>query len=201
MDNKNDLKKELKVLKKQILNGAKDAHWMENALREYESIVGQLKHQPLALDCGEEIDEWKGETFRITKTTKGVMYHTYGGYTIFCTPNINSLYDVLVDIIDNKEKYDSLVGKEREEHELAMSALAYCISLPSFVCQDANFLYETAGNIIEWLRNVSEGLLNKELQEESEEDLRKNEEYRQATLEFHGVIDDVSAEIEEINKK
>ena len=72
METKNELKEKLNELKAQIKLNSKDAHWAENALREYESLVGQIKHEPVVLDCGKEIDEWSGDTFRITKTNKGV---------------------------------------------------------------------------------------------------------------------------------
>lgn len=198
---KDSLKEKLKELKKQIKLNAKDAHWMENAMREYESLVGQLKHEPIVLDCGKEIDEYAGETFRITKTTTGVLYHTYGGYSVFCTPNITSLYEVLVDYVENKDKYDKLEGEEKNNHETALSALAYCINLPSFVCSDAEFLYSTAEHVVKYLRKQSEELLNQPLKEETIEDLRANEEFREATLATKELVDEISKEVEEIKSK
>jgi hypothetical protein len=201
VDNKKELKEKLTELKKQIKANAKDAHWVENALREYESLVGQLKHEPIVLDCGKEVDEWKGETFRITKTTTGIMYHTYGGYTVFCTPNIASLYEVLNDLVENKDEYEKLEGEEKDNHDLVLSALSYCLSLPSFVCSDEALLYDTAGNVVQWLRETSEQLLNAELKEETEEDLKANQEFRDATLAMHDVVEQINDEVEEIKKK
>jgi hypothetical protein len=201
VDNKKELREKLTELKKQIKANAKDAHWAENALREYESLVGQLKHEPIVLDCGKEVDEWAGETFRITKTTTGVLYHTYGGYSVFCTPNIKSLYETLCDYVDNKDEYAKLEGEDRDNHELALSALSYCINLPSFVCSDAGFLYDTAGHIVKYIREMSEQLLNAPLREETPEDLQANEEFRQATLATKELVDEISKEVEEIKSK
>lgn len=201
VDNKKELREKLTELKKQIKTNAKDAHWAENALREYESLVGQLKHEPIVLDCGKEVDEWAGETFRITKTTTGIMYHTYGGYTVFCTPNITSLYETLANYVEKKDEYAKLEGEAKEIHELALSALAYCVNLPSFVCSDEAFLYDTAGHIIKYLREIQDQLLNAPLRDETPEDLQANEEFRQATLATKELVDEISKEVEEIKNK
>ena len=201
VDNKKELREKLTELKKQIKANAKDAHWAENALREYESLVGQLKHEPIVLDCGKEVDEWTGETFRITKTTTGVLFHSYGGYSVFCTPNITSLYETLVDYVENKDVYAKLEGEAKEIHELSLSALAYCVNLPSFVCSDEGFMYDTAGHIVKYLREMSEQLLNQPLHEETPEDLEANEEFRQATLATKELVDEISKEVEEIKNK
>lgn len=198
VDNKKELKEKLAELKKQIKVNSKDAHWAENALREYESLVGQLKHEPIVLDCGKEVDEWAGETFRITKTTTGVLYHTYGGYSVFCTPNIKSLYETLCGYVDNKDEYAKLEGEAKENIELCLSALSYCISLPSFVCGDANFLFDTAGHVITYLREMSDKLLNAELKEETAEDLELNAAYRDAELGMRNLVDQISEEVKEI---
>ena len=201
VDNKKELREKLTELKKQIKANAKDAHWAENALREYESLVGQLKHEPIVLDCGKEVDEWAGETFRITKTTTGVLFHTYGGYSVFCTPNITSLYETLVNYVDNKDEYAKLEGEAKEIHELSLSALAYCVNLPSFVCSDEAFLYDTAGHIVKYLREIQDQLLNAPLREETPEDLQANEEFRQATLATKELVAEISKEVEEIKNK
>ena len=201
VDNKKELREKLTELKKQIKANAKDAHWAENALREYESLVGQLKHEPIVLDCGKEVDEWAGETFRITKTTTGIMYHTYGGYTVFCTPNITSLYETLVNYVEKKDEYAKLEGEAKEIHELSLSALAYCVNLPSFVCSDEAFLYDTAGHIVKYLREIQDQLLNAPLREETPEDLEANQAYRDAELGMRDFVDQVSKEVEEIKSK
>ena len=201
METKNELKEKLNELKAQIKLNSKDAHWAENALREYESLIGQLRHEPIVLDCGKEVDEWAGETFRITKTTTGVMYHTYGGYTVFCTPNIKSLYETLCDYVDNKDEYAKLEGEAKENHELTLSALSYCISLPSFVCSDANLLFDTAGSIVTYLREMSDKSLNAVLKEETAEDLELNAAYRDAELGMRDLVDQISEEVEEIKSK
>lgn len=201
METKNELKEKLNELKAQIKLNSKDAHWAESALREYESLVGQLKHEPIVLDCGKEVDEWAGETFRITKTTTGIMYHTYGGYTVFCTPNITGLYETLNDIVENKDKYDKLEDEERDAYELELSARAYCLSLPVYAFSDPTFMYKTAEHVIKWLRETSEQLLNVELKEETEEDLTANQEFRDATLATKELVDEISKEVEDIKNK
>ena len=201
METKNELKEKLKELKAQIKLNSKDAHWTENALREYESLIGQLRHEPIVLDCGKEIDEWAGDTFRITKTTTGVLYHTYGGYSVFCTPNIKSLYDTLCDYVDNKDELSKLEGEEKEIVELTLSALTYCINLPSFICGDADLLFSIASKVVEYLRENSERLLNTPLKEETIEDIKLNEMYKDAELGMRNLVNQVGEEVEEIKSK
>ena len=201
METKNELKEKLNELKAQIKLNSKDAHWAENALREYESLVGQIKHEPVVLDCGKEIDEWSGDTFRITKTNKGVLYHTYGGYSVFCTPNIKSLYETLCDYVDNKDEFSKLEGVEKENIELALSALTYCINLPSFICSDSELLFSIAGRVVEYLRETSDKLLNVPLKEESIEDVKLNEAYREAELGMRNLVNQVDEEVKEIKSK
>lgn len=201
MEKKNELKEKLVELKKQIKINSKDAHWMENAMREYESLIGQLKHEPIVLDCGKEVDEWAGETFRVTKTTTGIMYHTYGGYTVFCTPNITGLYETLNDLVENKDKYDKLEGEERDTHELDLSAKAYCLSLPAYAFSDPTFMYDTAMSVVKWLRETSEQALNTPLRDETPEDLQANQLHRDAELGIRYFVDQVGKEVEEIKNK
>lgn len=201
VDSKATLKDKLAELKKQIKANAKDAHWMDNALRDYESLVGQLKHETVELEIGKKVDEWAGETFRLTKTTHGVLYHTYGGYSVFCTPNITSLYETLCDYIDNKEEYDKLEGEAKDNLELTLSALSYCISLPSFVCSDANFLFDTAGSIVAYLREISDKLLNTELKDETVEDVKANEAYKEAELGVRSLVSQIDEEVKAIKEK
>jgi hypothetical protein len=82
-----------------------------------------------------------------------------------------------------------------------LSALAYCVNLPSFVCSDEAFLFDTAGHIVKYLREMSEELLNEPLREETSEDLQANEDFRQATLATKELVDEISKEVEEIKNK
>lgn len=173
------LKERLDDLVKQIKVNSKDAHFADKLIGDLLSVKGQMGVEPIALDCGKEVDEWRGETFRITLTDKGVLYHEYGGYSVFVTPNNIALYDVLADLVENKDEYAELDGEKKENFESLLAIIAYNVSLPRIAFMDKDFPQEIAIKTIEFLRNMYEGLMNKELQDETP---KEDAEFKEATL-------------------
>jgi hypothetical protein len=173
------LKERLDDLVKQIKVNSKDAHFADKLIGDLLSVKGQMGVEPIALDCGKEVDEWRGETFRITLTDRGVLYHEYGGYSVFVTPNNTALYDVLADLVENKEEYAELEGEKKENFESLLAIIAYNVSLPRIAFMDKDFPQEIAIKTIEFLRNMYEGLMNKELQDETP---KEDAEFKEATL-------------------
>jgi hypothetical protein len=173
------LKERLDDLVKQIKVNSKDAHFADKLIGDLLSVKGQMGVEPIALDCGKEVDEWRGETFRITLTDKGVLYHEYGGYSVFVTPNNIALYDVLADLVENKEEYAELDGEKKENFESLLAIIAYNVSLPRIAFLDKDFPQEIALKTIEFLRKMYDDLMNKELQEETP---KEDAEFKEATL-------------------
>lgn len=173
------LKERLNDLVKQIKVNSKDAHFADKLIGDLLSVKGQMGVEPIALDCGKEEDEWRGETFRITLTDKGVLYHEYGGYSVFVTPNNVALYDVLSDLVINKDEYAELEGEKKENFDSLLSIIAYNVSLPRIAFLDKDFPQEIAIKTIEFLRNMYEDLMNKELQDETP---KEDAEFKEATL-------------------
>ena len=176
---KKELKERLDGVKKQLRTNAKDVHFFDKLIDEALSLKGQMGVDPIALDCGKEVDEWKGETFRITLTDKGVLYHEYGGYSVFVTPNNEALYDVLADLVVNRDEYAELEGEQRENFESLLTIVAYNLSLPRISFLSREFPQEIAIKTMEFLRGMYEELMSKELQEETPE---LDEQFKQATL-------------------
>lgn len=173
------LKERLDDLVKQIKVNSKDAHFADKLIGDLLSVKGQMGVELIALDCGKEVDEWRGETFRITLTDRGVLYHEYGGYSVFVTPNNTALYDVLADLVENKEEYAELEGEKKENFESLLAIIAYNVSLPRIAFMDKDFPQEIALKTIEFLRKMYDDLMNKDLQEET---ITEDEEFKQATL-------------------
>ena len=160
------LKERLDEVKNQLRTNAKDVHFFDKLIDEALSLKGQMGVEPIALDCGKEEDEWAGETFRIKLTNKGVLYHEYGGYSVFVTPNNEALYNALVDLVENKEKYAKLEGEEAENFSALLTIIAYNLSLPRISFMDREFPQEIAIRTMEFIRKMYDSLMNKELQEE-----------------------------------
>lgn len=167
------LKERLNDVKKQLRTNAKDVHFFDKLIDEALSLKGQMGVEPIALDCGKETDEWAGNTFRITLTDKGVLYHEYGGYSVFVTPQNAALYNALADLVTNKEKYATLEGEEKENFESLLTIIAYNLSLPRISFMDMEFPQEIAIRTMEFLKKLYEGLMSEELKEETVEEDRE----------------------------
>ena len=191
---KKELKERLNEVKKQLRTNAKDVHFFDKLIDEALSIKGQMGVDPIALDCGKEQDEWKGETFRITLTDKGVLYHEYGGYSVFVTPNNEALYDVLSDLVVNKDEYAKLEGENKENFESLLTIIAYNLSLPRIAFLDRDFPQEIAIKTMEFLRKMYEELMDKELQEETP---KEDEAFKEATL----ALEELKASLDEEAKE
>lgn len=128
--------------------------------------------EPILLDCGKAIKGkvFKGTTFEMTKTTKGILYHCYGGYNIFVSSSNVSLYMTLDDLIENNEKYSSLVGEDKENFELNLSVIMYILNIPTFSFTSSEFTFDIATRTIQFLNQSLEGAMNMELQEETVEE-------------------------------
>ena len=188
------LKERLADIKKQLRTNAKDVHFFDKLIDEALSLKGQMGVDPIALDCGKEEDEWAGETFRITLTNKGVLYHEYGGYSVFVTPNNAALYEVLSDLVTNKENYAKLEGEQAENFKALLTIIAYNLSLPRISFMDKDFPQEIAIRTMEFLRKMYDDLMNKELQEETP---KEDAEFKDATMALEELKDSLDDEAEE----
>ena len=187
---KKELKERLDGVKKQLRTNAKDVHFFDKLIDEALSLKGQMGVEPVALDCGKEVDEWKGETFRITLTDKGVLYHEYGGYSVFVTPNNVALYGALEDLVVNREHYEKLEGEEKENFDSLLAIIAYNLSLPRISFMDRDFPQEIAVRTMEFLQKKCEELLSEELKEETP---KEDAEFKEAALAF----EEVKAQLDE----
>lgn len=188
------LKERLVEVKRQLRTNAKDVHFFDKLIDEALSLKGQMGVEPIALDCGKEVDEWKGETFRITLTDKGVLYHEYGGYSVFVTPNNVALYDALEDLVVNREKYEKLEGEEKENFDSLLAIIAYNLSLPRISFLDREFPQEIAVRTMEFIQKKCEELMAEELQEETP---KEDAEFKDATLAFEEIKTELDAASEE----
>ena len=135
--------------------------------------------EPILLDCGKEIKYWKGQTFELVKSNKGILYHVYGGFNIFVTPNNVALYETLDDLIENQETYNKLTGQEREDFDLHLSALIYVLNVPLFAFSNAEFTYDIATKVIQFLQKTYDDAITQPLQEET---IQEDQEFKDAVL-------------------
>lgn len=185
------IERKLKECKEQLKANSKDAHFASNLIDRMLSYKGQLGVEPIELDCGKKVDEWSGDTFRLTKTDKGILYHQFGGYSIFVTPNNKALYETLCDYIDHKEEYESLEGELKEQFDLQLSAMAYCLNVPLFCFTNSEFTYRIATDVIDYLKSTFDSLMEQPLQEETP---LEDAEFKEATLGLEALKDEIAKE-------
>ena len=148
----------------------------KKATKKVEKVV-----EPIVLDCGKAIEGkvFKGQTFELTKTNKGICYHLFGGYSIFITQNNVALYETLDDLIENQETYNKLTGQERDDFDLHLSALTYVLDVPLFAFSSADFTYDIATKVIQFLQKTYDDAMEQPLQEETVQD---DQEFKDAVL-------------------
>ena len=148
----------------------------KKATKKVEKIV-----EPIVLDCGKAIEGkvFKGQTFELTKTNKGICYHCFGGYSIFVTHNNIALYETLNDLIENQEVYNKLTGQERDDFDLNLSCIAYILNVPLFSFSSAEFSFSIATQVIQFLQKTYDDAMAKPLQEET---VAEDQEFKDAVL-------------------
>ena len=158
------------------------------AKKKVEKVV-----EPVVLDCGKDIEGkcFKGETFELTKTNKGILYHVFGGYSIFVTPNNVALYETLDDLIEHQESYNKFEGKEREDFELNLSAISYVLDVPLFAFSSAELTFDLATKVIQYLQKVYDDAMKKPLQEET---VKEDQEFKDAVLGLENIKEALNEE-------
>lgn len=158
------------------------------AKKKVEKVV-----EPIVLDCGKAIEGkvFKGETFELSKTNKGICYHVFGGYSIFVTPNNVALYETLDDLIENQETYNQLTGKEREDFDLNLSAIGYVLDVPLFAFSNAEFTFNLASQVVNFLQKVYDEAIQKPLQEET---VQEDQEFKDAVLGMENIKEALNEE-------
>lgn len=164
---KKNLTDQLENLERQIKSNSKDQHYADRLIKELLSVKGQICLEPQELDCGKKINELVGNTYRITLTDRGVLYHEYGGYNIFVTKQDSAIYDTLADMVVNQDKNNSLEGEDKENIELMLSAVGWILQVPKIALTDARLTIEMATKIINHINEKYNELMGKELQKET----------------------------------
>lgn len=194
-DKKKVLKERFNEVKNQILANSKDSHWAKNAIDELVSLKGQLDHEPtiVYLPTKDVEKQFKGETYEMSIMKDGTaVYHTYGGYTVVAKPNLTSLAGTIEEYVNSQDYVLELNDEEKENLQLSLSAFSYIMSLPTFAFSDLGFTYDIAGNIVSFLKEKSEILLNEELKGETEDDILANEQFRAASEAIQEIQKDIT---------
>lgn len=149
-----------------------------------------------ALYCGRPIEGqvFKGETFEIQKTERGILYHCYGGYSIFVTPNNKALYQTLNEFIDIETGVVKLNEEESKDFELATSAITYILNAPRIAFSDQGFTFDLATFLVQYLQQIADEAENAPLQYENAEE---NSQFEEAMVALEELKKDIENEYAE----
>ena len=174
--NKVALEQKLKDSVDAVLELCSDKEKARELLLDIVSTKGQIDVEPIELDCGKKVDEYLGKTFRITKTDKGMLFHEFGGYSIFARWNITSLCSALEFMMDTFRDIEAEEGnkfsqEERENLTSALSALTMCLKSPQVAACDVDFMFKLATDLTDLMLKWQEKAQSAELGEDNPEDL------------------------------
>lgn len=165
MMDKTPLMNKLSELKKELISISEDKKKTEDLLDDLLSVKGQLDVKETLLDVGEEQKSLEGTSYRISVTDKGVLYHEYGGYSLFVTPNISQIWFPLMDMVANREKYEN--DEDKDSINKVIMAILYCIAAPRISLLDAEYTVKTANMMIDMISKTYNEMMSKELKEET----------------------------------
>ena len=188
--NKEELKKKFEEVKNNIVANSKDAHFAKKLLVEYNTLAGQIAHEPTIVHVPiKDIEkEYNGDTFSMSICKDGTaVYHIYGGLTVVARANNVNLVGTISEYIDASKR--EMNKDEVEMLELDMSAFAYIMSLPMFAFGDMEFKYKLATMIVEYLNTTHEKAMDAELKDETIEDTEKNIEFENAMKAIEDIKD------------
>lgn len=191
---KKELKKKISELEKMLISNSKDAHWCKTALYEYKSLVGQLKHEPTLVHIPLEnvAKQIQGETYSMTLCNDGTaVYHTFGGYTLIANHTLG-LAQCIAEYVNNQS--ETLSEEELELLELDLSAFAYVMNAPLLCATDMDLKYDVATKVVQFLKSKTEEIMNADLKEETQDDIERNELFKNASIALEEIKDELKKE-------
>lgn len=191
---KKELKKKISELEKMLISNSKDAHWCKTALYEYKSLVGQLKHEPTLVHIPLEnvAKQIQGETYSMTLCNDGTaVYHTFGGYTLIANHTLG-LAECIAEYVNNQS--ETLSEEELELLELDLSAFAYVMNAPLLCATDMDLKYDVATKVVQFLKSKTEEIMNADLKEETQDDIERNELFKNASIALEEIKDELKKE-------
>lgn len=165
MENKLDLKKELLLVKEDIIQMTNDSEKASELINKLLKIKEDLDYNPIELNVGKKIDSLESNSFSIIKTDQGVLYKERGGYSVFTTPSFH-LYNVLVDFVENQNA--EIDDELKEDYETMLEIIGYCLQMPKYIPHDFQLSIDVAIGVVRSLEKLQKKYIdNAELQDET----------------------------------
>lgn len=167
-------------LKKRII-GCKDAKLTESLINELLALHKQSLHEPteLIVPVKEVKDTIDFGHCKISRTIRGYLYEAKGGLYTFVESRMASVC-AMCDTIFEIHGKDDLTEEDRQLYDSFVNAVQYVFQTPIFASMNEGSLFSIATEILRVFNDYcAENYTNAEGVEETEEDIKANNEFEQ----------------------
>lgn len=186
---KKEFKEQIEETKTQLKAISRDSHHCDVLIDKLLSLKGQSMIEPtmIHVPMADVIDSIEGETFTLSKTKQGVVYHQKNGFDLFIPLNgmTSGLFEQINWLIDNKDTIDNEQDQDiKDFYKYSMLDIAYTFQmLFGLWMADADFMALRSECINKYIDLVAKKLKEWEeapLQEETHEENAEFEKTMQA---------------------
>jgi hypothetical protein len=186
---KKELRKEIEEIKTQLKAISRDSHHCDVLIDNLLSLKGQSMIEPtmIHIPMADVESSIEGETFTMTKTKQGVVYHQKNGFDLVIPYNgmTGGLFEHINWLIDNKDTIDQEEDQDvKDFYHFSMLEVAYTFQmLFGLWMNDADFFTLRSECIDKYINLVTKKLKEWEeapLQEETHEENAEFEKTMQA---------------------
>lgn len=176
--NKKELKKKLDEVIVQIKNNSKDAKFAESLIDKAMSLKGQIDVEEVELIIPKK-DVIKrygyGNSYEFVRCKGGILFHVFGGYKTYVTPNMVAVYKHLEWMLDMWDEYESSDETHKKLTDYVIGNTVIVMESLIVSCHTDESLQEAANVIFGILVKLQKQATEAELQEETHEENAKFE--------------------------
>ena len=175
---KKELKKKLDEVIVQIKNNSKDAKFAESLIDKAMSLKGQIDVEEVELIIPKK-DVIKrygyGNSYEFVRCKGGILFHVFGGYKTYVTPNMVAVYKHLEWMLDMWDEYGSSDETHKKLTDYVIGNTVIVMESLIVSCHTDESLQEAANVIFGILVKLQRQATEAELQEETHEENAKFE--------------------------
>ena len=184
-DEKRELYLKIEELKDKIVGLTAEENTARELIRELLETKAQIDNTPLILNMGEVDNEsedvFRADEYEVVKTDRGILYHEYGGYSIFVAPNNKIIYDILSIFLEERADEDGISEEERRDRKERNDALSFTLGIPRLAFIDVDTTIALTTCLVENIERAVANSMDAPLQDD---DIEANEEFRENALEL-----------------
>lgn len=184
-DEKRELYLKIEELKDKIVGLTAEENTARELIRELLETKAQIDNTPLILNMGEVENEsedvFRADEYEVVKTDRGILYHEYGGYSIFVAPNNKIIYDILSMFLEERADEDGISEEERNDRKERNDALSFTLGIPRLAFIDVDTTIALTTCLVENIERAVANSMDAPLQDD---DIEANEEFRENALEL-----------------